>query len=279
MRKKFPNVKCEPMEEILLAQKSKYAFNYGSNAIKKRLQLLNPSQAGVSMLLMLPLKDFLPEERPNVFLTFMSFRIMIALGTLFIFVTLLTCFFWWRGSLFEKRWLMWVWVFMVLGAYAGNQLGWCAAEFGRQPYIVYPMYADPGETTDREGVIDRRGVDEGEAGEIVPAGTLVTEEMQRVRLEPGLRTKDSASRVLKGPDVLASTIMFGLIYSLLLALYLFVMNSKIQTGPDEPAGEADEAGGEGFLRIASERAGEEGRMTGNDPERPESDDINEGGAR
>ncbi len=215
----------------------------------------------------IPLKDFLPEERPNVFLTFVSFRTMIALGTLFIAATLVTCFFWWRGTLFEKRWLMWGWVFMVLGAYAANQLGWCAAEFGRQPYIVYPMYAEAGETTDREGVIDRRGIDEGEGGELVPAGTLVTEEMQRVRLEPGLRTKESASRVLKGADVLASTIMFGLIYSLLLAVYLFVMNTKIQHGPSEP--EPDEAGeSKGFFGIASERAGDEARMTGRDVREP-----------
>jgi cytochrome d ubiquinol oxidase subunit I len=215
----------------------------------------------------IPLKDFLPEERPNVFLTFVSFRTMIALGTLFIVVTLVTCFFWWRGSLFEKRWLMWLWVFMVIGAYAANQLGWLAAEFGRQPYIVYPMYAEAGETTDREGVIDRRGVEEGDDAEVVPAGTLVTEDMQRVRLEPGLRTKESASRVLKGADVLASTLMFGVIYSLLLAVYLFVMNTKIQRGPEEPDDDGDDKS-TGFLGVASERAGDEARMTGRDVREP-----------
>jgi len=234
----------------------------------------------------LALKDFPKDERPNVLLTFFSFRIMIALGTVFIAVTLLSCFFWYRGTLFEKRWLLWTWVFMVLGAYAANQLGWLAAEFGRQPYIVYPTYLHPGETvpapdttlieqpTDDQpapviepAVIDKREVpnhiEHANGPTVVPPGTLVTEEMGRVRLTQGLRTKDAASRVLEGPDVLASTFMFGLIYTLLLAVYLFVMNAKIQHGPEpDPDEQPDEGEGDSFLEVASRRAGESGSMTG-----------------
>ena len=44
-----------------------------------------------------------------------------------------------RGTLFEQRWLLWIFVFGVLGPYAANQLGWVAAEVGRQPWTVYGL--------------------------------------------------------------------------------------------------------------------------------------------
>ena len=40
--------------------------------------------------------------------------------------------------LFEKRWLLWYFVFAVLFAFAANEAGWVTAEVGRQPWIVYP---------------------------------------------------------------------------------------------------------------------------------------------
>jgi cytochrome d ubiquinol oxidase subunit I len=46
-------------------------------------------------------------------------------------------FFWWRGTLFQQRWLLWVFVFSVLGPEMANELGWFSAEVGRQPWIVY----------------------------------------------------------------------------------------------------------------------------------------------
>src|SRR5207248_1967095 len=44
----------------------------------------------------------------------------------------------WRGTLFTRRWLMWLFVVAVLGPIACNQAGWVAAEVGRQPFIIYP---------------------------------------------------------------------------------------------------------------------------------------------
>ena len=43
----------------------------------------------------------------------------------------------WRGTLFEQRWLLWVFVFAVIGPVLANELGWVAAEVGRQPWIVH----------------------------------------------------------------------------------------------------------------------------------------------
>jgi cytochrome d ubiquinol oxidase subunit I len=44
-----------------------------------------------------------------------------------------------KNKLFEKRWLMWVFVWAVLGPQIANQTGWFAAEMGRQPWVVYGL--------------------------------------------------------------------------------------------------------------------------------------------
>lgn len=84
--------------------------------------------------------DAFPEdERPPVQIPFQAYHIMIALGMYFIGITLLAAFFRWRGTLFDKRWLLWVFVFSIIGPYIANQAGWVAAEVGRQPWIVYGL--------------------------------------------------------------------------------------------------------------------------------------------
>jgi cytochrome bd ubiquinol oxidase subunit I len=83
------------------------------------------------------LDQFPKEDWPPVALSFYSYHIMVGLGMYFIGVTLLGMFLWWRGTLFQHRWLLWVYVFSVIGPYVANELGWAAAEVGRQPWIVY----------------------------------------------------------------------------------------------------------------------------------------------
>ena len=48
-----------------------------------------------------------------------------------------------------------------------------------------------------------------------------------------LRTADSVSKSVPAGQVLASIIMFGVIYSLLFAVWVFVLNAKIVHGPDD----------------------------------------------
>lgn len=85
------------------------------------------------------LDQFPPEDRPPLQIPFQMYHIMITLGMYFIALTLFASFLRWRGTLFEKRWLMWVFVISVLGPYIANQAGWIAAEVGRQPWIVYGL--------------------------------------------------------------------------------------------------------------------------------------------
>ncbi len=83
------------------------------------------------------LAAFAPQDRPPVNPVFQAFHAMVAVGMTLIGLSLLGAIFWWRGTLFESRWLLWIYVFAVLGPQAANQLGWFTAEVGRQPWIVY----------------------------------------------------------------------------------------------------------------------------------------------
>jgi cytochrome d ubiquinol oxidase subunit I len=135
------------------------------------------------------LNAFPPEDRPPVNLVFQAYHLMVGVGMSLIVVSLLGALYLWRGRLFETRWLLWIFVFAVLGPHIGNQLGWIAAEVGRQPWIVYGM----------------------------------------------LRTSDALSSVVPASEVITSLVLFGLIYLLLFILFVFLLNEKIQHGPEDAA--------------------------------------------
>ncbi len=48
-----------------------------------------------------------------------------------------------------------------------------------------------------------------------------------------LKTKDALSRSVSAEHVMASLVMFGAIYLLLFVLFVYLLNEKIQHGPDE----------------------------------------------
>lgn len=165
---------------------------------------------------------------PPVWLAFQSYHLMVVIGMTFIGMTLAACFFLWRGTLFSKRWFLWCFVFAVLPAFAANEAGWVAAEVGRQPWIVYPTV---------------------ENGEVVA----------------GLRTSDGLSEAVRAEQVLASIIFFGLVYSLLFVLWLFLLNHKIQAGP-EPVAEPAATATTGLVDAATNRPDHHRSLT--DAKRP-----------
>jgi cytochrome d ubiquinol oxidase subunit I len=83
------------------------------------------------------LKDFPKDERPPVLLSFLSFRIMVALGTLFPLVTLIGIFL--RNRLLENPWYLKLMLFAIPLPYIAIEMGWLLAEVGRQPWIVYGL--------------------------------------------------------------------------------------------------------------------------------------------
>jgi len=132
------------------------------------------------------LKAFEKQNRPTALnAIFQFYHIMVAIGMALIGLTLLACFYWWRGTLFQQRWLLWIFVFAVILPNIANQFGWYTAEMGRQPWVVYGL----------------------------------------------LRTSDALSRVVTANQVLFSLIMFTIIYTLLFALFIYLLNKKIKAGP------------------------------------------------
>lgn len=86
------------------------------------------------------LNAFPEDERPGqINAVFQFYHFMVAFGMFMIGLTLLACFYWWRGNLFDQKWLLWVFVFAVLAPQLANQFGWFAAEMGRQPWVVYGL--------------------------------------------------------------------------------------------------------------------------------------------
>jgi cytochrome d ubiquinol oxidase subunit I len=133
------------------------------------------------------LDAFKPEDRPPVAPSFLFFHGMVAIGFALILVSALGFLYFRQGRLHERRWLLWILVFSVLGPQLANQLGWFAAEVGRQPWLVYGL----------------------------------------------MRTPEGLSAVVKANVVLTSLILFTFIYFLLFAVFIYLLNDKIQHGPHE----------------------------------------------
>ncbi|MDD5152077.1 MAG: cytochrome ubiquinol oxidase subunit I [Flavobacterium sp.] len=132
------------------------------------------------------LNDFPVEDRPSqINAVFQFYHIMIAIGMALIGLTLYASFLWWRGKLFETKWLMWIFSFSVILPQIANQVGWFTAEMGRQPWVVYGL----------------------------------------------LRTNKAFSQEVASNQVVFSLVLFTVVYSLLLVLFLYSVNKKIKHGP------------------------------------------------
>ena len=158
--------------------------------------------------------DRFEPDTPPVGIPFFSFHIMVGLGVYFIILTLFALWCRMRGKLFNKRWLLWIFVFSVIGPFVANELGWIAAEVGRQPWIVYNQ----------------------------------------------LRTSDAVSQNLRAPQVAGSIAMFGVIYAMLFAIWIYLLNDKIQKGP-EPVPLRGTASFRDVLDVASRYPGHTDSLT------------------
>jgi cytochrome d ubiquinol oxidase subunit I len=85
------------------------------------------------------INEFPAENIPPLWLTFVSFHNMVVLGLYFIGVTLYAYIQLCKKKLFETTWLLKLFVWSIPLPLAACQLGWIAAEVGRQPWIVYGL--------------------------------------------------------------------------------------------------------------------------------------------
>jgi len=85
------------------------------------------------------LKDFPKEDRPPVLLTFLSYRVMVGIGFLFILIAFIAFLYSRKDKLESKPLLLRIMLYSIPLPYIAAQLGWIVAEVGRQPWLVYGM--------------------------------------------------------------------------------------------------------------------------------------------
>ncbi|MHB9111316.1 MAG: cytochrome ubiquinol oxidase subunit I [Thermoleophilia bacterium] len=83
------------------------------------------------------LKDIPANDRPPVLATYISFRLMVIMGIIFIVLAAIAAVKAGRDRLLKSRKFLWIMVYALPLPYIANQLGWVVAEVGRQPWIVY----------------------------------------------------------------------------------------------------------------------------------------------
>jgi len=83
--------------------------------------------------------DFPPENRPPLWLTFVSFHNMVVLGMYFVAALAWGAWLLRRGRLWESRRYLLLLIVSIPLPLAACQLGWMATEVGRQPWIVYGL--------------------------------------------------------------------------------------------------------------------------------------------
>jgi len=85
------------------------------------------------------LKDFPKEDRPNAFILFWSFRLMVAIGFILFFVMVWAAFLWRKGRLCVHRPFLWTLLSVHPLGFLATELGWITNEVGRQPWVVYNL--------------------------------------------------------------------------------------------------------------------------------------------
>lgn len=83
------------------------------------------------------LKEWAPEERPPVKIVFLTFRIMVALGFLFLLIAALGIYLRYKPGSKLYRSYLWLCTLTTPLGFIATICGWITAEVGRQPYVVY----------------------------------------------------------------------------------------------------------------------------------------------
>ncbi|WP_119342823.1 cytochrome ubiquinol oxidase subunit I [Facilibium subflavum] len=76
---------------------------------------------------------------PDVASIFWTFRVMVGLGVLMFVMIIVGLIFLFKGTLWDKRWLLRTMLYMIPAPWIACLCGWFVTEHGRQPWTVYNM--------------------------------------------------------------------------------------------------------------------------------------------
>ncbi len=83
------------------------------------------------------LKDFPKDERPPVAESFWAFHLMVYTAGWMAMVASVALILWLKKSMTASKPFLWIATLSVPAPFLCNELGWIAAEIGRQPWVVY----------------------------------------------------------------------------------------------------------------------------------------------
>ncbi|NKY84163.1 cytochrome ubiquinol oxidase subunit I [Nocardia veterana] len=135
------------------------------------------------------------DYRPNLFVTYWTFRAMIGWAAGSAAIALLGFWMTRRGRVPDQNWFKWLSLICIPTPFLGNSAGWVFTEMGRQPWVVAPN----------------------------PTG------------DPAIRmTVQQAVSGHTAGTVLASLIVFTLVYGVLAVVWFFLMRRYVIEGPERP---------------------------------------------
>jgi cytochrome d ubiquinol oxidase subunit I len=134
------------------------------------------------------------DYRPNLFVTYWSFRMMIGLLLVPVLFALTALWLTRRGRIPGQRWLSWFALLTIPTPFLANSAGWVFTEMGRQPWIVAPN----------------------------PTG----DQLIRITVRDGVSNHAPAVVVI-------SLVTFTLVYAVLAVIWFWLMKRYVVEGPLE----------------------------------------------
>ncbi|MGO9954351.1 MAG: cytochrome ubiquinol oxidase subunit I [Dissulfurispiraceae bacterium] len=128
--------KAAPMYLLVVPDTQNQRNSIEAVGIPKMLSYLSYHDANAEVK---GLNEFPAEMRPPVMATFLSFRLMVVLGTLFILLAIIAWLASRKDNLESNTLLLKIMLYAIPLPYIAIQVGWIVAEVGRQPWIVYGL--------------------------------------------------------------------------------------------------------------------------------------------
>ncbi len=121
--------KGDQSEEAKAAfQKSKDDLGYGLLLKKYTANVTDASEAQI--------KQAANDTIPNVFALFWSFRVMVGIGFLMLFIFGASFYYTAKRNINQKTWLLRLALFAIPIPWIAAEMGWVVAEMGRQPWTI-----------------------------------------------------------------------------------------------------------------------------------------------